>query len=175
MSEILLSYNRRPTTFDKDLAKDRQNKYIKNELISSQKMELYDCGVKGDLNNLKNIVENKKYNLSEECSANGYYWTVMHYASHYGYVDIIKYVVNHYKDNPNKLEILNIQSNIGMSPLMIAVNNIGDENKKKNILKIFVDNNIIDFSICSVKGEDIISICNKYNLLDYLYSLLKED
>ena len=175
MSDLLISYSKRPTTYNADLAKERHKKFLKNELSSSQKMELYDCGVKGDIEKLKSIVLSKKYNLSEECSATGYFWTVLHYASHYGFVNIVKYVVEYYKDEPNKIDILNLQSNLGMSPLMIAINNVSDISKKKEILEIYVNNNAIDYNICSAKGDDIIAICSKQNLLDHLYCLLKED
>lgn len=175
MSEILLNWSKRPTAYREDLSKERHRKYLKNELNSSQKMELYDCGVKGEIEKLKTIVKDKKYDLAEECSASGYYWTVLHYAAHYGFVNIVRYVVEHYKNHPNKLEILNLQSNLGLTPLMIAINNMSNFDKKKEIVEIFVSCDAVDFSICTAKGEDIIEICKKNNLLDYLYKMLKED
>jgi hypothetical protein len=52
-------------------------------------MELYNSSTKGNLDELKNIVTNKKYSLVEEVSKAGYYWTVFHYASHYGHTKVL--------------------------------------------------------------------------------------
>ena len=175
MAEILLSYCKRPTAYNEENAKANHKLYLKNELSSTQKMELYDCGVKGDLEKLKTLISNKQYNLLEECSASGYFWTVLHYASHYGFVNIVRHVVEALKNNPKRIEKLNLQSNLGLSPLMIAINNMTNFEKKKEVIDIYAQTNAIDFSICTAKGEDIIELCKKHNLLDYLYRALKED
>lgn len=175
MAEILLSFCRRPTIYNEEHAKAMHKLYLKNDLSSTQKMELYDCGVKGDLEKLKSLISNKQYNLLEECSASGYFWTVLHYASHYGFVNIVRHVVEALKNDPKKVEKLNLQSNLGLSPLMIAINNMTNFEKKKEVIDIFAQNNAIDFSICTAKGEDIIELCKKHNLLEYLYRALKED
>ena len=52
-------------------------------------MELYNSSTKGNLDELRNIVDNKKYSLVEEVSKAGYYWTVFHYASHYGHAKVL--------------------------------------------------------------------------------------
>lgn len=175
MADILLTYCKRPKEYNETQSKERHKKFLKNELNSSQKMELYDCGVKGDLEKLKNLHKIKNYNIMEECSASGYFWTVLHYASHYGFVNIVRYIVELYKDDPDKTFKLNIQSNLGLTPLMIAINNMSNHEKKKEIIDIFAQHNAIDFNICTAKGEDIIELCTKHNLLDYLYRALKED
>lgn len=175
MSEILLTYCKRPKSYNEELAKHRQKKYLKSELKSAQKMELYDCGVKGDLTKLKNLIKVKKYDILEECSASGYYWTVLHYASHYGWSNVINFVLDELKTDVFKKEKLNIQSNLGLTPLMIAINNLTNVEKKKEILTLYVYYDVIDYEVCTAKGEDIIELCKKHNLLDFLYSLLKED
>lgn len=56
-------------------------------------MELYTAATKGKLDDMKNLYEDKKYSLLEEVSKSGYYWTVLHYASHYGHVNILDYLI----------------------------------------------------------------------------------
>lgn len=174
--ESLMNTIKRQEVFDESLAKDRRDRFLIKKLSSTEKMELYDSGVKGDLKKLKEVVEKKKYNLLEECSAAGYYWTSLHYACHYGHMNIIEYYIDYFKYSPNKLEIFNIQSNLGMTPLMISIVNVPNiDDRKKQILKLFVLNDIVDYKLCNNKGEDLFAICKKNSLLDYLFSLLKED
>ena len=59
-----------------------------------EKMELYNASTKGHLDDLIHIVNNKKYSLVEEVSKAGYYWTVFHYASHYGHTHILQYLLD---------------------------------------------------------------------------------
>lgn len=174
--ESIMSTIKRPEVMDESLAKSRRERFLTKILTSTEKMELYDSGVKGDLEKLKDVLEKKKYNLLEECSAAGYYWTSLHYACHYGHLNIIEFYVDYFKFNPHKIEIFNIQSNLGMTPLMIAiVNGPNIEDRKKIILTLFVANDLIDYKLCNNKGEDIFSMCKKHDLLEYLFTLLKED
>jgi hypothetical protein len=46
-------------------------------------MEMYNSCVTGDIKDLTNIIS-KKYSLVEEVSQAGHFWTMLHYASHYG-------------------------------------------------------------------------------------------
>mgnify|MGYP000700515653 CR=1 FL=1 len=117
MAEILLSYSRRPTVYNEMNAKAIHKMHLKNELSSTQKMELYDCGVKGDLEKLKTLISNKQYNLLEECSASGYFWTVLHYASHYGFVNIVRHVVEAFKNDPKKIEKLKVVFSLANNPI----------------------------------------------------------
>jgi hypothetical protein len=138
-------------------------------------MELYNCSVAGNVDTLKSLIEEKGYPLLEECSASGYFWTVFHYAAHYGFDNIINYVLDHYQNNPNKRNILNLQSNLGLSPLFICLNSTTSIDKKKAVLELFVKYDAIDFKVCSKDNEDIYDICKKHNLLDFFLSILKED
>lgn len=62
-------------------------------------MELYKAGTTNKLSELKALV-NKNYSLMEECSQAGFYWTVLHYAAKYGFVEIVEYILRYYRDNP---------------------------------------------------------------------------
>lgn len=75
-----------------------------------EKMELYTSSTKGRIDDLKFVLENgdKKYSVTEEISKSGYYWTVLHYASHYGHFDILEYLIDFLQDHPEKYEIFNM-------------------------------------------------------------------
>mmetsp|Transcript_18171 Transcript_18171/g.31077 ORF Transcript_18171/g.31077 Transcript_18171/m.31077 type:complete len:105 (+) Transcript_18171:468-782(+) len=88
-----------------------------------EKMELYTSSTKGKLENLKEVLNNpvKKYSVTEEISKSGYYWTVLHYASHYGHYDILMYLIEYLDDHPDKYEIFNMQTTEGKTPLFCAI------------------------------------------------------
>lgn len=75
-----------------------------------EKMELYTSSTKGKLEELKEVLSNesKKYSVTEEISKSGYYWTVLHYASHYGHYDILIYLIDFLSNDENKYEIFNM-------------------------------------------------------------------
>ena len=56
---------------------------------------------------MKEIVA-KGYSLLEEVSKSGFFWTAFHFASHYGKLEVLKFMVNLYMDHPNKREIFNL-------------------------------------------------------------------
>lgn len=76
-------------SYDEDMAEERRKRILTKKHSISEKMELYNSSTKGNLTELKVIVSDKKYSLVEEVSKAGYYWTVFHYASHYGHIDIL--------------------------------------------------------------------------------------
>jgi hypothetical protein len=85
-------------------------------------MEIYNASVAGNVEQLKNIFEVKKYSPLEECSAGGYYWTALHYAAHYGFENVINYYLEYFERDPNKQTILNMQSSTGLPALFICLN-----------------------------------------------------
>lgn len=137
-------------------------------------MELYKAGTTNKLLELKALV-NKNYSLMEECSKAGFYWTVLHYAANYGFVEMVEYILRYYRDNPNMIDICNLQSNLGMSPLFLAMKNCTDQGKKKKILKLYVQYDAIDFGVVTEEGVNIISLCKEYKMLDYLAAHYNED
>jgi hypothetical protein len=168
-------YWREARQFDEKHADNMRKQHLNNTLNTNQKMELYNCAISGNLDTLKNLIEQKKYPLMEECSAAGYYWTVLHYAAHYGFHNIVNYIVEMYQNDSYKKNIVNLQSNLGLSPLFISLNSSSSMENKKNILDVYVKYDAIDFKICSKENEDIYDICKKNKLLDYFLSILKED
>ena len=58
-------------------------------------MELYHASTKGKTDEMKVLLEEQNYSPTEEVSKLGHYWTVMHYASHYGHIDVLEYVIEY--------------------------------------------------------------------------------
>jgi hypothetical protein len=174
MDDLLACFER-PKKFDTEYSEKVRKKHLSNSLNTNQKMELYNSAVNGNVDQLKALIDEKKYPLMEECSASGYFWTVIHYAAHYGFINIVNYILEYYQSHPQKVEILNLQSNLGLSPLFISLNNTSDIEKKKQILDMYVKYDAIDFKICTKEGEDIFDLCKKHQLLEYFFSILKED
>lgn len=75
-----------------------------------EKMELYTSSTKGKLDELREVLENpeKQFSVTEEISKSGYYWTVLHYASHYGHYDVLLYLIEFLENHPDKFEIFNM-------------------------------------------------------------------
>ena len=86
-------------------------------------MELYTSSTKGKLDDIKQLLDHptKKYSLTEEISKSGFYWTVLHYASHYGHYDVLSYLIDFLYDHPDKYDIFNLQTTEGKTPLICAV------------------------------------------------------
>ena len=115
-----------------------------------EKMELYTSSTKGKLDEIKEVLAspNKKYSITEEISKSGYFWTVLHYASHYGHYDVLIFLIEFLSDHPNRYEIFNMQTTEGKTPLFCAVLS-GDIKlpEKQRIVKLWFDTNCIDLSL----------------------------
>ena len=70
-----------------------------------------------------------KYNFNEEVSKVGYFWTALHFASHYGHINILNYIINLWENNEDKYDIFNVQTTEGKTPLMCALSS-GDISAK---------------------------------------------
>lgn len=97
-------------SYDEDIAEDRRTRLLTKKHTIPEKMELYNSSTKGNLEDLIKIAETKKYSLVEEVSKAGYYWTVFHYASHYGHIKILEYLIEFFDSHPDKYEIFNLQT-----------------------------------------------------------------
>ena len=91
-------------------------------------MELYTCSTKGRLQEMRDILiasddcpDKKTYSITEEISKSGYFWTVLHYASHYGHYDVLSFLIEFLEDHPEKFEIYNMQTFEGKTPLFCAI------------------------------------------------------
>lgn len=95
-------------SYDEDVAEDRRKRILTKQHSIPEKMELYNSSTKGNFDEMKVIVENKKYSLVEEVSKAGYYWTIFHYASHYGHAKVLQFLIDQVEDHPEKYEIFNL-------------------------------------------------------------------
>ena len=93
--------------YNGDLAETRRTRNLTKKHSIREKMELYTSSTKGKLEDLKDALC-KEYSITEEISKCGYYWTILHYASHYGHYDILIYLIEILDDHPNKYEIYNM-------------------------------------------------------------------
>lgn len=80
-------------SYDEDVAEERRKRILTKIHSIPEKMELYNSSTKGNIQDLINIVKVKKYSLVEEVSKAGYYWTVFHYASHYGHIQVLEFLI----------------------------------------------------------------------------------
>ena len=52
-------------------------------------MQLYNCSTKGQVEDLRILLEEKGFSVSEEVSKEGHFWTAFHYAAHYGHLNVL--------------------------------------------------------------------------------------
>lgn len=109
--------------YDPDLAERRRKRFLTKDHTIKEKMELYTSSTKGKLDELREALENptKKFSVTEEISKSGYYWTVLHYASHYGHYDVLLYLIEFLDEHPDKFDIFNMQTTEGKTPLFCAI------------------------------------------------------
>lgn len=79
--------------------------------------------------------------MTEEVSKEGHYWTVLHYASHYGHLKVLEFLVKHLENNNNSFEILNMQTLEGKTPLFCAILScdIKQATVKREIIKLLFE------------------------------------
>jgi len=133
----------------------------------SNKMELYNAAVEGRLNDFKDMVINKKFPILEEVSAHNYFWTPLHYAMHYGKLDIVLFIMDHLKSNGILDLAMKLQSDDGRCPVLCLLrsNSLNLEKKKEIMEKILtkypleVTNEIRK----EMRNRDMESILRKFN------------
>ena len=94
--------------FDEDVAEERRKRILTKQHSIPEKMELYNSSTKGNFDEMKAITDVKKYSLVEEVSKAGYYWTVFHYASHYGHTKVLQYLIDQVEYHQDKYDIFNL-------------------------------------------------------------------
>ena len=70
---------------------------------------------------VKEVEGKKTYSVTEEISKSGYFWTVLHYASHYGHYDVLQFLIDFLDDHPDKFDLFNMQTFEGKTPLFCAI------------------------------------------------------
>ena len=120
---------------------------ITNKLTSFEKLDLYKAASEGNLEEFKKLIEQKKFPLLEEVSAGSFYWTPLHYAMHYGKMNVAFYIMDKLKEQDKFDKAMLLESNDGRNPLLCLLksNALKGEDKRNyfalltNKYKIFVN------------------------------------
>ena len=116
--------------------KKLREKYLTNKLNGADKMSLYEATIKNDVQAFKSYIEKFRFPMFEEVSAAGCFWSPLHYAMHYGKVDIIEYILDYAIKNNIFNDVMRLQSNDGRNPILCLLKSCAlDKEKKKEILK----------------------------------------
>ena len=154
------------TTNDPVKQKLRQE-LITHNLNTNQKMELYKATIEGRILDFKQMVLQKHYPILEEVSAANYYWTSLHYAMHYGQMDIALFCFEVLK-NMNLLEkAIKLESNDGRCPILCLLrsNSLSLE-KKKEFMELLLKTykfKISDSAKIEMKKRNLESLINLDN------------
>lgn len=101
--------------FDQD---EIRRELITNNLDVNSKMILYQTAVKGDVNEFRRLINNKGYSMLEEVSAKNFFWTPLHYAMHYGKMEIAFYIMDELKKKGLYNKAMSLESNDKRTPVL---------------------------------------------------------
>jgi len=164
--------------YSAELADSRRKQFLTKKHSIPEKMQLYNCSTQGKIDELKELLKEKSFSPTEEVSKEGHYWTVFHYASHYGHLKVLEFLIECLKDNENSYEILNMQTSEGKTPLFCAILS-GDikPQVKKDIVKLLFDTCEIDIKLRKCTGEDLLDLARKNPpLYEFIvFKCLRED
>ena len=128
--------------------KELREIYLSKELENKEKNKFHNFIFEGDLKGFKECLEGKygkKYNIFEEISEEGYYWTPLHYAMQYGKWNIIKFIIEYLKIN-YLIEVgFRLKSNDNRCPLLCLLKS--HDIKKKEEKKDIFEKIIMNFTI----------------------------
>lgn len=146
---------------------DLRNNMMTFNLPVNQKMELYHSAVEGRLNDFKECILTKKYPVLEEVSAHNYYWTSLHYAMHYGQIDVVMFIIEHLK-NLNILEpAMQLQSGDNRCPILCLLrSNSLSLLKKKEVMEKLLSKysfNVSNDAKKEMRNRDMEGLLRKYN------------
>lgn len=118
-----------------------RKKYLTNKRTVSEKMSLYKASVKQGVEDFKRLIEVEGYPMFEEVSAQGCYWTPLHYAMHYGKWDVIKYILDYCLNNGSFREIMQLKSNDKRCPILCLLRSSALKiEQKREIFKLILQN-----------------------------------
>jgi len=101
--------------FDQD---EIRKELITNSLDVNSKMVLYQTAVKGDVNEFRKLINNRGYSMLEEVSAKNFFWTPLHYAMHYGKMEIAFYIMDELKKKGLYNKAMSLESNDKRTPVL---------------------------------------------------------
>ena len=164
--------------YSEENAAARRERFMTKQHTISEKMQLYNCSTQGRIEELQRLLNDEGYSCTEEVSKEGHFWTVLHYASHYGHYRVLEFLVNYLENNENSFEILNMQTLEGKTPLFCAILScdIKQGQVKKDIIKLLFDTGKMDLSLRKGSGEDLLDLARRNHLYDYIVTqCLRED
>ncbi len=161
----------KPNFYDKEKDEDNRKLNMSTTASTDDKMLFYNAGTNNDK---EKLLEGIRIGMSiaEECSAASYFWTCLHYACFYGHEQIIEYILDYDREDPEYLGKRNIQCNKGKTPVMYVLANCPGEEKKKKLLNLFLDKNAIDFGCCDYDGKNVFDYIQT-NLPGYIKKFYK--
>ena len=163
--------------FCHEKAEERRELYMTKLHSIPEKMQLYNSSTQGKIEDLKSLLKDKGFSVTEEVSKEGHYWTVLHYACHYGHIDVLEFLLDFLGERENSHEILNMQTVEGKTPLFCTI--LSGDTKlpvKKDIIKLLFETSQVDLSLRKVTGEDLLELAKKNQLYDYIVLYcLRED
>ena len=117
---------------------------ITNKLDVNSKMVLYQTAVEGELDKFKKLIS-KGFPLLEEVSAKTFYWTPLHYAMHYGKMEIAFYIMDTLKEKGLYNKAMALESNDKRTPVLCLLkSNALSSNKKVECFKRLIERYPID-------------------------------
>ena len=143
---------------------------LRKELITSKldvnsKMILYQAAVKGELNDFKKLID-RGYPLLEEVSAANFYWTPLHYAMHYGKMEIAFYILDLLKQQGKYRMAMELESNDKRTPVLCLLksNALSLSDKKEYFTRLIqrYDINPDERTIREIKNRNLEDIYKKY-------------
>jgi len=137
-------------------------------LSSEQKMALYNATIEGNVAKLKNLVIDNRYPMFEEISAKNYYWTALHYAMHYGKLDIILFIMKQAEQKNLLNLVLRCKSNDNRCPITCLIRSSSIQMNGKmeildKLLAAFPSINITPEAIKEAKNKGFDRVLAKYN------------
>ena len=74
----------------------------------ADRIEIYSSVTKGLTQQFKEAALHKKLSMLEEVSKVGFGWTPLHFASHYGHADILRFLIEFFADCEERYKVFNM-------------------------------------------------------------------
>ena len=148
--------------FDQD---EIRKELITNNLDVNSKMVLYQTAVKGDVNEFRKLI-NRGFPMLEEVSAKNFYWTPLHYAMHYGKMEIAFYILDSLKEQGKYRMAMALESNDNRTPVLCLLkSNALSLSDKKEYFTLLVQRyqiNCDDRTLREIKNRNLEGIYKQY-------------
>ena len=141
---------------------------ITNKLDVNSKMILYQNTVKGDLNEFRKLID-RGFPILEEVSAANYYWTPLHYAMHYGKMEIAFFILDILTQQGKYNMAMELESNDKRTPVLCLLksNALSISDKKEYFTRLVQKYTIpVDQrTLREIKNRDFEGIYKQYQKL----------